>query len=749
MLDTGRLSPESGFPAGLWELLGGYAACQMDQYLYRASTRADSTGPGEGESVFMVSAHTTIPSAWYASDPATGWSVDNLAPGIPEGLHFVPPGELIWDEAVEGDFKYFTVYGSAGSIWNESAVVIGYAVTPTEDVSGAPYAYYHVTATDFAGNEGPATSVRAASTADEVFADTYGLCLSTIHPCVMVPVEFVRDDTSPARAISVRLQLSPELALCEPDPEDVALNFHRGSWLDGYDLVFDVVAEGGGIYTVDQSILGTPCGVTDGGTLFTVDVAAAPGADPDDVGTITVLAVDVRDCGNPFSSLPGEPGDPATLTIDRTGPVVMSDLSAAQLKSGNDVDGTTKITLTWPAAESGATVELFRKGFGHYPEYDDDGGAAPSAPADPAAALLAGWTSLGTQVSPYADETNSERDYYYYVAFVTDACGNVSAVSNRTNGTLNYHLGDNPASGMPPPFGDNEVEFVDVSFLGDHYGTAPPNPLYENMLDIGPTTDNSTNGRPTTDNRIQFEDLIILSINYGMVNKSLPAPTGAEHNAVALNVGPGADGIEAVATLSSTGAVQGVSLPLRWNAEAVEPIAYRSGELVNRQSGRALVLCPEPGTVDAAVFGSTFAGTGELAVITFRVIGSGDPGIRFGEVIARDGENHPVAMETTVATRDLPVTPTMTRLLPSAPNPFLGSTQIRFALSEPGEGTVRVYALDGRLVRTLVDAALPMGEKSVTWDGRDEMGRSVAAGTYIVQFRAGNVSEAQRVMRLR
>ncbi len=93
--------------------------------------------------------------------------------------------------------------------------------------------------------------------------------------------------------------------------------------------------------------------------------------------------------------------------------------------------------------------------------------------------------------------------------------------------------------------------------------------------------------------------------------------------------------------------------------------------------------------------------------------------------------------------------PTVTRLLPSAPNPFLGSMQIRFAMAEPGEATVRVYALDGRMVRTLLDASLPAGEKSLTWDGRDEMGRNVAAGTYIVRFQAPGATESQRVMRLR
>jgi hypothetical protein len=582
--------------------------------------------------------------------------------------------------------------------------------------------------------------------ANEVVADVSALgCVHLTDPCVTVPVMFNRVDTTPLRAVSVTFVLSSELELC-------GAGVQPGTLFDTYGMLtpyFYLTDNTGGSYTVDYSILGDPCGPTTGGELFTIDVTASGTASPEDVGTITIVSVDARDCGNPFAAIPAMAGAPAEITIDNAVPAAIAGLAAAQLKAGNDADGTTVITLTWPAVEAGATVELFRKGFGAYPEYDDAGGAVPSTPADPAAALLAGWTSVGVQVSPYADETDAERDFYYYVAFVTDACGNVSAVSNRTNGTLNYHLGDVMPSATPPPFGDNDVELLDVSHLGAHYGVLSGNPLYTNILDIGPTTDSSTNGRPTTDNRIQFEDLIILAINYGMVSKPLPAQTGVERNAVALAVTPSGDGIEAVMTLSSTGAVQGVSIPLLWNAEAVEPIATRSGELTSRQMGRALVLSPEPGTVDAAVFGSTFSGEGELAVITFRVIGAGDPGIRFGEVIARDIENRPVTLETTVESRDLPVTPVVTRLLPSAPNPFLGSTQIRFALAEPGEAAVRVYALDGRLVRTLLDASLPAGEKSLTWDGRDEMGRSVAAGTYIVRFQAPRATDSQRVMRLR
>ena len=72
----------------------------------------------------------------------------------------------------------------------------------------------------------------------------------------------------------------------------MATNITQGSWLGGYGSSFQVVDNGAGSYTVDQVILGLPCGVTTGGTLFTVDVEAAGG---DGTGTITVTDVTFRD----------------------------------------------------------------------------------------------------------------------------------------------------------------------------------------------------------------------------------------------------------------------------------------------------------------------------------------------------------------------------------------------------------------------------------------------------------------------
>jgi hypothetical protein len=93
---------------------------------------------------------------FYDSAPDSGYSLDNLAPAPPASLTIQSPATLVWDEADEPDFDYFTVYGSNSGF--EPDVLIGRTSETSFDVQDSPHAYYVVTTTDMAGNEsGPAS----------------------------------------------------------------------------------------------------------------------------------------------------------------------------------------------------------------------------------------------------------------------------------------------------------------------------------------------------------------------------------------------------------------------------------------------------------------------------------------------------------------------------------------------------------------------------------------------------------------
>jgi hypothetical protein len=91
-------------------------------------------------------------------------------------------------------------------------------------------------------------------------------------------------------------------------------------------------------------------------------------------------------------------------------------------------------------------------------------------------------------------------------------------------------------------------------------------------------------------------------------------------------------------------------------------------------------------------------------------------------------------------------TRTVTTELRSFPNPTAGETAIHFSLAKAGAAEIRIYAPDGSLVRTLVDASRPAGEGSVRWDGRADNGTLAGSGVYLVRMNAGGVIRTEKVI---
>jgi len=145
-----------------WTQVASVDAHAEDKYSMETPTIGDSTiALGQYRSVFYVRAATGAPSMFYDSPPDSGYSVDNLAPGIPQNL-FYSAGDITWDKSTADDFDYFTVYGSSTDNFG-AATLINYSVSPAMNVIGSPYAFYYVTATDFSGNEGRPAKVTSLS----------------------------------------------------------------------------------------------------------------------------------------------------------------------------------------------------------------------------------------------------------------------------------------------------------------------------------------------------------------------------------------------------------------------------------------------------------------------------------------------------------------------------------------------------------------------------------------------------------
>ncbi len=575
------------------------------------------------------------------------------------------------------------------------------------------------------------------------------VCVSTATPCVTVPVDITRTDTAGMRGFSVTFTLSPELKLCSG-----LGSVMQGTYLSSLPAltVFQVVPNGGNSYTADGSILGLPCGqMAPAGTLFTIGVADSLGVPG--TGTITINSVILRDCAN--APIPATPGAAALITVDGAPPAAMANVAAAQDKSGNTAgNDTTGVTLTFTAPGDAAVVEVWAAPYGNYPEYDDAPGAG-SVPTSPGSYPPGSpWQLTGVTASGQ-NAYLADRDFWYFVAYSKDACGNVSAVSNMTGGTLNYHLGD-VSDGVTPGHGDNLVDIADMSHLGASYGITLGVSDSLAYLDVGRTDDFSVDTRPLTDNKVDFEDLMMFAINYGQVSRTTPIASGEavlEDPRLVMAIESAGDRVLARLSLDDHGdLVQGIHAQVTWDAAALELAGVTRGGLAD--GGAFLGTIPSDGSVavDLARLGqgATFHGNGEVAVLEFRrIAGSATPVL--AEAALRDAHNRPAtrrpaagSTEPTVVTAAPEVT--HVQLLGARPNPFAQSTDIRFALPAASAVTVRIHDVGGRLVRTLVDGPLAAGQHTARWDGRTDSGDRAGSGIYFYSFRAGDVRETRKLV---
>ena len=92
-----------------------------------------------------------------------------------------------------------------------------------------------------------------------------------------------------------------------------------------------------------------------------------------------------------------------------------------------------------------------------------------------------------------------------------------------------------------------------------------------------------------------------------------------------------------------------------------------------------------------------------------------------------------------------------TQLLANYPNPFNPETWIPYQLSAPAEVTVRIYSVNGILVRTLALGQTPAGiyqnrSRAAYWDGRNDVGESVASGLYFYTLTAGDFTATRKML---
>ena len=90
--------------------------------------------------------------------------------------------------------------------------------------------------------------------------------------------------------------------------------------------------------------------------------------------------------------------------------------------------------------------------------------------------------------------------------------------------------------------------------------------------------------------------------------------------------------------------------------------------------------------------------------------------------------------------------PLVTRLYTPWPNPFRTHLAIRYSLAVDGPVSLAVHDITGRMVRLLCVSRAKRGAYNVSWDGRDNAGRVLAAGVYFCRFSAGDYRATEKLV---
>lgn len=103
------------------------------------------------------------------------------------------------------------------------------------------------------------------------------------------------------------------------------------------------------------------------------------------------------------------------------------------------------------------------------------------------------------------------------------------------------------------------------------------------------------------------------------------------------------------------------------------------------------------------------------------------------------------AAEKTAVSEE-PRLPRYTTLGVNYPNPFNPETVIPFELARDSRVEITIYNLQGQRVSALLSGRKSAGHHEIRWNGRNDMGRPVSGGIYLVRMTAGSAAMNRKIL---
>jgi len=298
---------------------------------------------------------------------------------------------------------------------------------------------------------------------------------------------------------------------------------------------------------------------------------------------------------------------------------------------------------------------------------------------------------------------------YHYRVGSRDASGNMTWSDDMTFTTLAFArlVGDFDGNGR--------VEFDDFFLFVAHFGTSTGQAGFEQIYDLD------------GDGRVDFDDFFIFVDHFGESRQAKVAAAGIKPD---LSLKVREEDFGPAVVVRAVGA-KGIGLILEYDSEAYEfsgvEVSTELPVLTKDKLGRLVFACPSDGA--ELLFRRKDGLGGHIRVVRTVVVDASDRLVEVG--LAGDLVVPEFALGQSI------------------PNPFNSSTVIRYTLPDEVYVRLRVYNLLGQVVRELVDGRQAAGRYRVVWDGKDELGRPVASGLYLIRMEAGSFHKVRRAVLVR
>ena len=240
-----------------WVGLNSVGAYASNVYVVEATTLADSTSENDAMTTYRVVAN--MDEGNFESEPSSGYSVDNIFPGMLTGLNAVLLDGVVnlnWEISDANDLSHYNVYRSDLPEFNiEETYFIGESNDPvySDDITELGQYYYMVTAVDIHENEGDPSEVVNIELLS--LEDIHGLpedfAIHQNYPNPFNPTTTLRYDTPESGTVSILIYDMMGRQIRTLVNENVSAGYHFVQW-DGTNETGSPVAAGVYIYSLNS-----------------------------------------------------------------------------------------------------------------------------------------------------------------------------------------------------------------------------------------------------------------------------------------------------------------------------------------------------------------------------------------------------------------------------------------------------------------------------------------------------------------